>query len=147
MKKRQFKPNTVKLHLDKDLQLGQDITIEVWEDPSRQIIADLFQIMGSQDSDLDEMEELDKERMNQRYFECASMMLVDCDIEGIDFSTPESTELAFEDERLPWGIFHQAMILYIAKLTEEYEVLKNALRRARALSGSGNEVKSEQEEK
>ena len=85
--------------------------------------------------------------MNRRYFECASMVLVDCDIKGIDFSTAESTEEAFDDERLPWGIFHQAMVMYIARLTTEYEVLKNALRRARALSDSGNEAKEEQEEK
>jgi len=146
MKKKQFRPKTTKLHLDKDLGLGQDITIEVWTDPSRQIITDLFEILGATDR-LDETEEADKEKMNRRYFECASMVLMDCDIEGIDFGTAESTEEAFDDERLPWGIFHQAMIMYISKLTEEYEVLKNALRRVKMLSDSGNEAKSEQEEK
>lgn len=146
MKKREFKPNTVERHLEKDFQLGQDITVELWQDPSRRVITDLFEILGASDS-LAEKTEADKEKMNRRYFECASMILIDCDVKGIDFSTAKSTEKAFDDERLPWGIFHQTMVMYIAELTEEYEVLKNALRRVRALSDSGNEAKNEAEEK
>ena len=146
MKKRQFKPNTQTLHLEKDLGLGQDINIEFWVDPSRQIIFDLLEIFGLSGTDsMDEIPEAEKDRMNRRYFECASAILVDCDIEGIDFSTAESTENAFDDERLPWGIFHQALMMYVARLTDEYQVLKNALRRVKELSASTEDSKNEEE--
>ena len=83
--------------------------------------------------------------MNTRYFECASLIFVECDIEGIDFSTAESTEEALEDERIPWGTVHKALILYLARLTDEYEVLQNVLRRVKVLSNSGTENQSNQE--
>lgn len=145
MKKKEFRPNTVVLNLRKDLDLNQDINIEFWADPSRQVIFDLFEIFGLASDELDEIPEADKEKMNARYFECASLILVDCNIKGIDFSTPESTDEAFDDERMPWGLFHQALLLYVSRLIDDYEVLKNALRRVRELSNSGEEKKSEQE--
>jgi hypothetical protein len=136
-KKKQFKPNTVILNLKKDFPLDQDIDIEFWEDPSRQVIFDLFEIIGATTEDVAELTNEEKSKMSKRYYECASLILIDCDIEGIDFSTAESTEEAFEDERLPWGIFHQAMVLYLDKLMTEYDMLKNVLRRASAPSDSG----------
>ena len=145
MKKKDFKPNTIVVNLRKDFDLNQDINIEFWADPSRQVIFDLFEIFGLASDELDATPAADKEKMNARYFECASIMLVDCDIKGIDFSTPESTAKAFDDERLPWGLFHQALLLYISRLIDDYEVLKNALRRVRELSNSGKEKKPEQE--
>jgi len=145
MKKKEFRPNTVTLNLRDDLPLKQDISIEFWADPSRQVIFDLFEIFGLASDELDDIPEADKEKMNARYFECASLILVDCDIKGIDFSTPETTTAAFDDERLPWGLFHQALLLYVSSLIEDYEVLKNALRRVKELSNSGTEKKAEQE--
>lgn len=146
MKKKQFKPKTVIKHLDKDFGLEQDIRVEFWADPSRSVIFDLLEVFGMSDTDeLDEIPEAEKERMNARYFECASMILVDCDIDKIDFSTPESTEAAFDDDRLPWGIFHQALLMYLAELMEEYQVLKNALRRVSELSSSGKESSKNEE--
>lgn len=146
MKKKQFKPKKQIKHLDKDFGLGQDIKIEFWSDPSRVVIFDLLEIFGmSGTEELDEIPEADKEKMNTRYFECASLILLDCDIEGIDFSTPQSTEEAFDDERLPWGIFHQALLMYISELIDEYQVLKNALGRVKELSNSGEENSSDKE--
>jgi hypothetical protein len=145
-KKKQFKPNTVVVNLKKDFPLEQDIELEFWEDPSRQVIFDLFEIIGATTEDLAETSDAKKEKMSKRYFECASLILVDCDIEGIDFSTAESTEAAFEDERLPWGIFHQAMVLYLDKLMTEYDMLKNVLRRASVPSDSGETSNSAETE-
>jgi hypothetical protein len=145
-KKKQFKPNTTILNLKKDFPLEQDIELEFWLDPSRQIIFDLFEIIGATTEEVEESTDEEKIRMSKRYYECASLILIDCDIEGIDFSTAESTEAAFEDERLPWGIFHQAMVLYLDKLMTEYDMLKNVLRRANVPSDSGetnNNVETE----
>lgn len=146
MKKKEFKQNIEILHLEEDFGLGQDIKIAFWKDPSRAVIFDLLKIVGvTREDDLSEMPEIEREKMNTRYFECASLVLVECDIEGIDFSTAELTEKAFEDERIPWGTFHKALIMYLARLTDEYEVLKNVLRRVKELSGSGNENQNSQE--
>lgn len=146
-KKRAFKPNTVIFNLKKDLALNQDINIEFWIDPSRPIMLDLIRILGYSNSGrMSELSQEEIQEMDDRYFECASLILVDCDIEGIDFSTPESTREAFEDDRLPWGIFHQAILLYTGHLMDEYSALKNVLRRVRNPSNSGeNENNQEQE--
>lgn len=137
MKKKEFKRNVVELNLRDDFPLNQDITVAFWEDPSRQVISDLFRIIGTTGDEMDELSEVEKEALDDRYFECVSLIFVDCDIKGISFNTVESSKKAFEDERLPWGVFHQAMLLYVDRLTEEYSALKNALRRVRKLSDSG----------
>jgi hypothetical protein len=143
MKKRQFKPKTVKLNLKKDLFLDEDITVWFWENPSREVVFTLIDVLNSNTKGLDPIEAQD---LNKRYFDCASLMLIDCDIEGVDFSTPESTEAAFQDKRLPWGIFHQAILAYMGKLVDEYKVLKNALRRVGVLSDSGNDNEQKESE-
>ena len=146
MKKKKLKQNVEVLNLKKDLGLEQDITVAFWKDPSRTVIFDLINIVGtSRNDDAEDLPDADKEKMNNRYFECARLMLVDSDVEGLDFSTPESTIAAFDDERIPWGTFHVAMIVYLSRLTDEYEVLKNALRRVRELSDSGNEKQNSKE--
>ena len=146
MKKKKLKQNVVALNLKKDLGLDQDITVEFWKDPSRSVIFDLINIVGASrtDSDTPPSDE-ESEKMHSRYFECASLMIVDSDVEGLDFSTPESTAASFDDERIPWGTFHMAMLIYLSRLTDEYEVLKNALRRVKELSASGSENQSSEE--
>lgn len=135
MKKKQFKPKTVSKHLDKDFELGQDITVEFWKDPSRKVILDLLEILGSSSSDASSRDEDEAAKMDIRYYECVSLIIVDCNIEGIDFDTPDSARAAFDADFLPWGIFHQAMMMYVAELTREHEILKNVLRR---VSGKQN---------
>lgn len=143
MKKKKLTQNTEILNLKKDLGLEQDITVAFWKDPSRTIIFDLISIIS--DDDAESLSDEEKEKKNFRYFECASLMLVDSDVPGLSFDTPEKTMLAFDDERIPWGTFHQALLMYLAKLTDDYQVLKNALRRAKKLSSSGNEEQETQE--
>jgi hypothetical protein len=135
MKKKQFKPNTVLRHLERDYPLGQDITLEFWKDPSRSAIMDLLRIISrSTREDGVEMTDEERDRINARYFECASLIIRDCDIEGVDFSTPAAAEKSFDMDTLPWGIFHEAMLLYVDELMEKNERLKNALRRVGAAS-------------
>ena len=146
MKKREFPRNVVELNLKDDFPLNQDITIAFWVDPSRQVISDLFNIVGMSSEAMQELTENKRQELDDRYFECVSLIFVECDIAGIDFSTPELAREAFDDERLPWGILHQAMILYMDRLTEEYSALKNALRRVKKLSDSGKESEKKDNE-
>lgn len=143
MKKRQFKPKTQALNLKDDLFLDEDITVEFWENPSRNVVFTLIEVLQANAKELSSTE---ADEINRKYFDCASLILVDCDIEGIDFDTPESTEAAFLDKRLPWGIFHQAIMAYLGKLVDEYQVLKNALRRVGVLSDSGEDKKKKENE-
>ena len=135
MRKKAYKPNTVVLNLKDDLGLLEhDVNVEFWKDPSRSVLFTLLRIMRTDTEGLTSEELI---QLNKDYFECAALMLIDCEIDFVDFSTPESTEAAFKDKRLPWGIFHQAMIAYVSKLSDEYQVLKNVLRRVLELSNSG----------
>jgi hypothetical protein len=147
LRKRDYKPQTKILNLRDDLNLDENINIEVWTDPSRQACMELLLIFGRQNSDeIKELSDEDAAKMDDTYYHYASMILVDCDIKGINFATAETTRKAFDDERLPWGIFHMALMVYIAQLTDEYQVLKNVLRRAKELSNSGNENSENEEE-
>lgn len=145
MKKRPYKKNTVIYNLKEDLGLSHDIDVEFWEDPSQAVVFDLLDIVGTAYFTDDDEEEKTIEAikklnlMNQRYFECVSLIIVDCSVDGLDFSTAESSEEAFYDERIAWGAFHQGIIAYLDRLLDEYDLLKKALTRVRGLSNSGTE--------
>ncbi len=147
MRKRQYKPKTKILNLDKDLGLSEDINIEVWTDPSRQACIELLTIFGRQNSDgIKKMSDEDAQKLDDTYFHYANMILVDCDITGVSFATPAKTKEAFDNENLPWGIFHMALMVYLSQLMDEYQVLKNALRRVKELANSGKEKSTNEEE-
>ena len=145
MKKKANKPKTVIKHLENDYELEAAISVEFWAAPSQNVVLDLMQILGSaRAEDIGEIEQEKFEDMDKRYFECVSLLIVDTDVEGIDFSTPEKAKEAFYADHLPWGIFHLAVLMYVAELSESYEYLKNLLKRAAQLSDSGTS-KSEKE--
>jgi hypothetical protein len=137
MNKKPYKRNTVILNLRDDLHLDHDVDVEFWKDPSQSVVFDLMHMVGTAKDNLKENTQEEMESFNRRYFECASLLLEDCSIEGIDFRTPESTEAAFYDKRVSWGVFHLALIAYLARLIDEYEILKKVLGRVAALSNSG----------
>ena len=143
MEKRKFVPKETWLNLDEDLNLNQDINVAFWEDPSRPVIFTLLEVFNT---DVDKQSQAELKKLNKRYFANAALILLDCDIEGVDFSTVKSTEEAYNHPELPWGIFHEAVIAYLAKLSDEHEVLKNVLRRVGVLSISGTDKDSEEEE-
>lgn len=145
MKKKKYVPETTIKNLRDDYDLGANIAVAFWSAPSQSVVLDLMQILGSaRAEDIDEIESDRFEDMDKRYFECVSLLIVDTNVDGIDFSTPEKTREAFYADHLPWGIFHLAVLMYVAELSESYEYLKNLLRRAAQLSSSGTS-KSEQE--
>lgn len=155
MKKRKYKPAVVVRNLKDDFGLEEDINLEFWKDPSRKVALGLLFIIGrargdeSEDIDEAEWKQLDKE-----YYEMVSNLIVDSDIEGLDFSTPETTEASFDAEFLPWGILHKAVIAYLSELTTENENLKNVLRRVSKrlqeqdqVSNSGEDNETKETEK
>lgn len=154
MKKQAYKPKTVVRNLDgktkKDYELDADIDVAFWAAPSQSVVIDLMQILGSaRAEDVDKIEPEKFEDMDKRYFECVSLLIVDTNISGLDFSTPEKTREAFYVDYLPWGVFHLAVLMYVAELSEEYDYLKNLLKRAAQLAPSGtdkNETESESAE-
>jgi hypothetical protein len=147
MKKKPYKRNTVILNLRDDLNLEHDIDVEFWKDPSQGVLFELINMVGTSSKEtIKESTAEEMERFNRQYFECASLLIEDCSIEGIDFRTAESTEAAFYDKRVSWGVFHLALIAYLSRLIDEYEILKKVLGRVVALSNSGEENKQKEEE-
>lgn len=142
MKKRAYAPKTVIRNLDgkteKDYELEADINVKFWKSPSQDVVLDLMGFLGdARSGNIEDFEPEELKQMNERYFECVSLMIVDTDIEGLDFSTPKKAEESFNADFLPWGILHLAILMYIAELSENYGQLKNLLRRAETLSDSG----------
>ena len=146
MKKRPYKRNTVILNLRDDLYLSHDIDVEFWEDPSQEVVFSLINMVGSSKDDLENQTTEDINEFNKKYFDYVCLLLEDCSVEGIDFRTPESTEEAFYDKRISWGVFHLATIAYLSRLVDEYGILKKVLGRVGVLSNSGSENSKSEEE-
>jgi hypothetical protein len=143
IKKRPYQKSTIVRNLDTDFGLGADIDIEFWRDPSREIALGLIEILVIRHQ-YDELPEDQLQEFDDKYWHYASEVFIDSSVEGVSFDTPEECEKAFDNPDLPWGIFHMAMIMYIAWLTENNVNLKNVLRRLAEASASGDDNKEEE---
>lgn len=141
MKKKAYPKKTVYRHLKNDLGLDEDVTIEFWANPSRAVCMNIMLVLGAAfDAESKKRIEglADLEKM---FYESISELIVDTDIEGVSFDTPESTMKAFEHPGIPWHVFTDAIIVYISELTNKYEPLKKVLSLYSSESTSGQETK------
>ena len=145
LKKRPYKKATVVKNLGKDFGLDADIDVEFWKDPSRQVVFSLLEILSSR-ALYDVLPDEEVAGLDKKYWNSVSQIFVDCSVEGISFKTPQECEKSFDDPTLPWGIFHQATIMYISWLTENNANLKNVLRRLSEASTSGSDNEEETNE-
>lgn len=137
MKKRAFKPPTVVRNLKDDYDLEADINVQFWKNPSQEVTIGLMRIIGMSGSGDEQATPEEFEELDNLYFEYMSLLIIDTDIEGISFDTPEQAREAHFAKFLDWGIFFQAAIMYLNELTNDYENLKKLLDRVARLSTSG----------
>jgi hypothetical protein len=113
----------VKPHIDmtgSDLKIdGLENTIRFWRDPSRQIVFTLLDtITMTAEKDID-----------TNFWEAVSEVIVDCDIEGLDFSTAEKARESFDNPHISWGVLFDALFGYVSWLLTENEKVGKALAR------------------
>lgn len=138
MDKKPFPKITINLKLG---ELGilkyPDVEFSFWEDPSQKVLFTVMGLLFMSQEDLDQMDDAEKDSLNARFFAAVSELIVDCDIDGLDFSTPKSAEESFYHEALPWGLMYEVILMYIVRLTETNARLKKTLTKPQDQRNSG----------
>lgn len=109
----------------------------MWADPSVRTIARILSPLSKEEDELTEVD-------GDAYFDALHQIILDTNIDGIDFSTLESTIGAFDHEHLPYGFIGQVASFYCTKLITESEALKKVfnLLDDPEISGDDSETKA-----
>jgi hypothetical protein len=139
-KKRYVRPH-------KDLT-GNDLNIEdfphtmrVWRDPSRQVVFTLLDTITMTSEKLDGLDDAAKKDLDSAFWVAVSEVIIDCDIEGLDFSTPEKAKESFDSPHISWGVLFDVLFAYVSWLLTENDRLKKLFRPASNQPASGENKK------
>jgi len=146
----------------KDFGMSLDMNIAFDADPPREVIFDLMEIISSNfelekkkdesekaGTEWDVYEDVNREeidRRNKLYYNAASQLIFDTDLDGLSFDTAEDTEAAFENDKLPLTFLYRAVGEYIALLFQTHSELKKIMKRAAELETSGKNSEEKVEE-
>lgn len=139
MKKKKFPKNTRTIDVSEVGMVDYPgILFEVWDDPNFPVLAAMITGSTAQKDQIDE-------GVTKRYFEAVSSFIIDCNIEGLDFSTPESTQESYGFPDLPMGFMMEFVASAIGQIITESEKVKKVLMALSdsPSSGSASGVKEE----
>lgn len=104
------------------------LTISFWKNPSKLVLQSLIQFMLATDTELRTLDESEKEALLADFYYALSEIVLDTNIEGLDFSTPEKAqEMFLESPGLPMGFVYEAVAAWLLKLLQEGLELKKTL--------------------
>lgn len=142
-------PKKTEVLTAKELGLDYDgIEFEFWSDPGKPVVGELMRIVLWTSNDELQQKTIDEQRKDAKtYFRCVSEIITDCNIAGSSFDTPEETEKTFELPDVAWGFWYDVVAAYLVRLIEVSSNLKKVRSALQSLTNSGNDSKSEPEEK
>ena len=138
-KKKKFQRKYKIFDTKKDFDMQQSHKVAFAEDPSREVVFGIFEIASLKPANFDEMTEEDSAEIDERWYHYMSEIIIDTDIEGLDFSTPDSTRESFNDPSVDWTFFIELVARYVGNLMETHHTLGKVLRAMNEEADSGEE--------
>lgn len=125
------------------IDVGDDLGISdyagvkfvMWADPSIAVLARALHTMTKDEPDQSDAD---------NYFDALNELLLDSNIEGVDFSNPTAIAESFDHPSLPWGFIMQVVTMYCVKVIDESNALKKMFGLSEEAETSG-ESKNETE--
>lgn len=117
----------------------KDFYFDFWKDPSR---LSVFDLLESVVQSVEDLRSLDKEKQidtSDRFFAAVSRVVVDTNIEGLVFGTPEEAQKSFSHPDMPWGFMYSVVTAYVLRLLETQQALKKTLEESAKTLSSGND--------
>lgn len=115
------------------------LTITFWRNPSRKIIKALLFFVLSSDEELKALNESEAEDILSDFYYALSMVIVETNIDGLDFSTPEKAKESYlESPDLPMGFVHEAVATWLLAFMQKNLDLKKVARLLGEVGNSGN---------
>lgn len=141
-------PQLVKMAFPKKkvtIDVEEDLGIEgyggvqfvMWADPSVTVIANILSPISKDEDSI-------TSRDADSYFDAINEVVIDSNIEGLDFSSVDAVIESFDHKSLPWGFVSQVVTLYCAKVITESESLKKMFGLSSSQEDSGETSSSEE---
>lgn len=138
-KKKKFTKKYRIYNTKKDFAMQQEHKFALSSDPSKEILYGLLNVVTTTTEQLDEMSDDEIEELDKLFFQYVSEITVDCDIDGLDFSTPESTEDSFSDPEVDWHFLFSVYGYYVGSLLNTHKTLGKVLRQLADNENSGTD--------
>lgn len=72
------------------------VKVTLWDNPSRRVRLALLNILGAKPEELEEKGEEELDRIESEFLWALSELIIDCNVEGYDFSTPEAARDSYD---------------------------------------------------
>lgn len=121
------------------------VVFRFWKNPSKPVVVAIAEVVMAAAEELRGLDKLKMEQLEERYYNAICELIIECNVESLDFSTPEKARLTFEAPDVPIGFVHQVITSYLAYLLKFNENVKKALALwlAGSVFGSGSATKDE----
>lgn len=140
LEKRAFPKKGTKINTKDDYGLEYDVNFVMWDDPGRRIVGDLLRIVVfTTNEEFSAKSKEEQVKDSQTYFEAVSQVVLDCDVEGSDFSDADAVTKTYELPGVSWGFWYDVIAIYCMKLLNESDNLKKARAALVSLTNSGTD--------
>lgn len=123
--KKPFAKSVVVKDTKEDFGLGEvGYKIAFWADPSRPIVSKFLNVMFTKREELDEMDEEELKKINEDFWVAVSSIIVDTNIEGLSFDTPEEAQASFDSPDIDHNFLIDCIMSYVQSVLSESSLLK-----------------------
>jgi hypothetical protein len=128
-----------------DIMDAPGVVFEFWANPSKPVVNAIYDIVYLTMEKAAAMTVDEISNLNDRYYIALSELIVDCNIAGLDFSTPKAVEKSFDADDVPINFIYRVVVSYLSRLLDLSDAVKKALalRHLASNSGRGSATKEE----
>lgn len=126
---------------------AEGVYFTFWKNPSKPVVRVLFDIVMASAEELSNKPPHEMAILEKEYYEALSELILDSNIESLDFSTPETAMKSFEAPDVPVGFMYQVVVCYLRRLLEFNDQIKKALALYLIGSSSGQGSATKKDEK
>lgn len=139
MDKIPYRKRTIVVDFHDDLQLHEDnqgYKFELWKDPPRPLLADILNAVAGDINTEDDA--LVEAALNSMY-EALSEIIVDCNIEGSDFTNSQSVKESFSSTQVGFNLYLDASIAAVQWILKNADSVKKVLTPLESKNSSGGD--------
>lgn len=103
------------------------VSFEFWKNPSKSVVKSIFDVIMASAEDLSGLSKLAMDKVEHDYYSAICELIVDCNLESLDFSSPKAAMESFDAPDIPMGFVHQVVAAYMSRLLQFNDSVKKAL--------------------
>ena len=122
------------------------VVFTFWKNPSKMVVSSLFDVIMATAEELAGTPSYKMDALEERYYAAVCELVIDCNLESLDFSTPQAAMASFDAPDIPIGFVHQVVTSYLSRLLKFNESVKKALALylLGSVSGRGSATKKDE---